>query len=104
MQPDLKKERFLFPASSLRKTSSGRNRYLMNIQNTKEGGAQSGVLPGLYTLTEQLERHNLPSRMYNDVSLRTLSTHSFHTSEGSQLKYDREVDTLLFSVDGVGRE
>lgn len=38
--------------------------------------------------------------MYSDVRPRTLSTNSFHTSEGSQLKYDREIDVHVLSVEG----
>lgn len=59
-QNRLKKEYFLFPASRIGKASSGRNRYVVNIQNTKEGGARSPTLPGLSNLGQQLEKNNPP--------------------------------------------
>lgn len=59
-QTSLKKEYFLFPASRIGKASSGRNRFVMNIQNTKEGGAWSPTLPGLSNLGQQLKKNNPP--------------------------------------------
>lgn len=72
----------------------------MNILNTKEGGAWSLTLSGLSNLRQQLKKTHLPLRMYSDVRPRPLSTNSFHTSDGSQLKCDREIDVHRFSVEG----